>query len=204
MMSMNSAFVVFFATPDEQLKWLRGLLADEDIWCVVKTLPPQRSIGLTNNMTFLASLNLTKGDDRGGLQLFLGRRSIVPLPIWRTLENGDRDIDNARSQAIQFDPATIIGDHILLSGQMAIMREIYYQEAGIDSKPLKTWFRQVARSLRKLNAAGTVIIRDPERGEEKVYPDIVATSGAIQWQRSGHLLKQFVRGAYEFYVPLSK
>jgi hypothetical protein len=197
---MSKTSLEFFATPEEQRHWLRGLLSDERIWCVVGKSPPNRTIEQVTGTRFLNELHLTKPGEIGGLQLFFGPGDLVSSPIWRTSERGDRDIDFARSKAVLFDPSFVVRKQILLEGTMAIMRRVYYEEAGIDPKPLQRWFRQIANSFTKLKTAGTVVLRDPADGTEKAYPDIIATPGAVEWQRTGHLLKQFVNGAYEFEV----
>ena len=199
---MSKAHVEFFATPEEQLDWLRELLSGDRVWCVVRTLPPNWGIELVASARLLRQLSLTKSDATGGTQVFLGRKDLVPVPIWRTEDNGGRDIDFIRSQAIQYSPSVVVREHILLQGQMAIMRRSYYNDAGVDPKPLHQWFRQLANSFSELKTAGTVVLRDPAHGTEKAYPDIIATAQAAEWQRTGHLLKQFVDGAYEFIVRL--
>jgi hypothetical protein len=160
---MSKTRLEFLAMPDEQLRWIKELLANDGIWCVVRRLPPNWQIEQVEDAGFLSNLQLKIPDEIGRLQLFFGRSDLVPTPIWRTAENGDRDIDFIRSRAIQFSPSVVVREHVLLEGQMAIMRLGYYEEAGIDPKPLRLWFRDVAKSFVKLKAAGTVIIRDTER-----------------------------------------
>jgi len=188
----------FFATPDEQRLWLRNLLADKSIWCVLRVFPPNWKIEVVTDTEFLEELQLKKDGDIGGFDLYLGRSDLISAPVWRSTGDGRRDIDLTRSQAIAYDPSMVADGDILLEGQMAIMRGTHYEEAGIDPKPLRKWFGEMTKSFGELSAGGVVVCRDPNSGKEKEYPDIIATQGAVQWQRSGRLLKQFVRGAYEF------
>lgn len=194
----------FFATPDEQLGWLEGFLADNDIWCVLRILPPMWRIEQVHDKGFLTTLPLRKADGIGGLQLFFGRRDLVPAPMWRTPENGDRDIDFIRSQAIQYSPSIVVGEHVLLEGQMGIMRRSHYEKSGIDPNPVNAWFNEVASSFARLGTGIPVTLRDTKSGQERVYKDIIVSFGALEWQRSGHLLKQFLNGAYEFHVVPSE
>jgi len=201
--AVSKALLEFFAMPDEQLRWLGELLAENGIWCVVRKLPPNWGIKHVTGAQFLTELQLTKPDETAGLQLFFGPSDFVPTPIWRIAENGDRDIDFIRSQAIQYCPSMVVREHVLLEGHMAIMRQGYYDEVGIAPKPVQEWFRHVAKSFVRLRTEGTVVLQDPKLGKQKEYPDIVATPGALEWQRCGHLLKQFVNGAYEFHVRVN-
>jgi hypothetical protein len=197
---MSNTQVQFLSTPEEQIKWLTQYLANDGIWWVLRRFPPNWGISAVTGTELLNELQFTKVDDIGGLQLFIGRCDLVPSPVWRTTDVGERDIDFVRSRAIQYDPSLLVDEHILLEGQMAIMRRNYYQEVGIDPNPLRAWFREVATRFRKLHAGCTVVLRDLERGTESKYPNIVATRGAVEWRLSGHLLKQFAKGAYEFDV----
>ena len=187
--------------PDEQLSWLQALLSENDIWCVLRKLPPNFGIEQVSGTEFLTDLQLVNADETGGLQLFFGRSDFTPRPIWRTTENGDRDIDFIRSKAIQYCPSIVVGKCVLLEGQLGIMRHGYYEEAGIDPIPVQTWFKEIALSFARLGAVTPLVLRDMENGQERIYADIIATSGALEWQRSGHLLKQFLKGAYEFHIP---
>lgn len=196
---MSKSECPFFSTPNEQIGWLRALLANDKFWCVLRVFPPQWKIEHVNGTKFLEGLQLTKEDDIGGLQLYIGRTDLVPVPIWDG-PSGDRDIDVTRSQAIQFAPSMVADGQILLEGQLAIMRGIHYEKAGIDPKPLRKWFREVTKSFRQLGAGGSIVSRDLRSGEEVDYPFAIATRGAVEWQRSGHRLKQSAKGGYEFEV----
>ena len=184
--------------PNEQVRWIERLLTDEHVWCVVDQFPPNRTIELVTGREFLYEIRFSKPDERGGMQLFFGRRDVAPSPIWRTTEAGIRKLSLIASQAIQYVPSMIIGEQILLEGQMAIVRPVQYEEVGIDPKPIQKWFRQVTKSFIDLTMPGGVVLRDPETGATRNYPDIRASSGAAEWWRAGHLLKQFPKGAYEF------
>jgi hypothetical protein len=92
----------------------------------------------------------------------------------------------------------VVRQNVLLAGQMAIMREQYYEEAKIDFTSMQRWFRDIGESFERLIAQDKVFVRDEVNGLEKECMEFVATRGAVEWQRSGRALRQFLNGAYTF------
>jgi hypothetical protein len=197
---MAVTHLLFFAKPDEQREWLKGLLSNEQLWCVIRQAPPTRRIEYVSGTRFLDEQDFRCRLGVGGADLFLGNRDLVPNPVWRVTGGGHQEIDAINTQSIQYVPSRL-ADHILLLGQIAIMSEPYYREAGIDPSGVQAWFRDVAKSFRKQKyPRSRVVLAWTENGvrKERKQPGIIVTPGAVEWRRSGGRLKQFVEGAYEF------
>jgi hypothetical protein len=201
---MGRTQLEFFALPHEQLQWLREFLADDNIWCVLWLPPPNHSIHEVAGTQFLAELELTAGDERGGPMLFFGRKDLVSAPQWTTDANGERELDFTRSRAILFEPSRVVADNVLLTGRMSIMRPSQYKEAGIDPKPIQRWMRQVVQSFVRLQPTGVRVLTVDAETSRTGDSGFVATPSAIEWQKSGHLLKQFLRGAGEYRVSVPR
>ena len=195
--------VDFFAMPDEQRDWLQQLFKSDALWCVLRQSPPNTRVEEITEAALFANPSLDWSSGVGETQLHVGCREIVAEPVWSAIRTGLKDIDFIQSQAIQVVLSRQVDDRILLEGQIGIMHEASYRDAGIDPAPLQKWFRSVANSLKRLRANVAVVLRDPASKQERRYPGIVATAGAVQWRRSGRVLKQFVDGAYEFDIQAS-
>jgi hypothetical protein len=144
-----------------------------------------------------------RGASRYDLNLFIGHRDLTPEPVWRTTGRGDQDIDFIKSQAVQYTASVLANDTILLDGQLAIMRAIYYEEAGINPKPLQKWFRRLAKLFRALQTPDAHLICRAASGQIRACDNIMLTPGAADWRRSGGLLKQFPDGPVEFDVEFT-
>jgi hypothetical protein len=199
---MSRTRLQFYATPDEQGRWLREVLTDEDVWCVLRPwdAPP---VVCPTQARF--ELELKFDIDQGArYSLMLGHRELVAEPIWRVDGAGKRDIDFARSQAIQYCPSVIARGNVLLEGQLAIMNKVYYDDLGLAWEPLQKWFHRVARSLKRLRASGCVLIHHTTRGTSRHLRRVLVTPGALKWRRAGNQLKQLVDGAVEFDIQSSQ
>jgi hypothetical protein len=195
--------IEFYALPDEQCKWLNSVLDDSQVWCVLSRSPPDNPHDeLVSKSTAANALDFFKNEDIGGITLFIGLRSIVPAPVWRESANGVRDLDFIESRAIKYEPSRVFCERILLEGQFAIMRDIYYLERNIDSKPLYAWFLALVNSLKHLRAKGVTVVQSTTAGSTKEWPQIVVTDGAERWWRGGSALKQFPHGEVEFNLKL--
>lgn len=195
---MATTSLEFLALPSEQVSWLAELLDSRDVWCVRRWMPPNRKIERIQGSDSIHIHSFSTKDDTGGFELYFGNKEFADSPIWQTGGHGSIDIDFVRSQAIQYCPSMLVQDSVLLAGQMAIMRRSYYAEAGIDPKPLYNWFIEVVRSFRLLAAKSELFLCDPRTGALAECPGLVATAGAMDFLRTGHSLKQYLRGAYEF------
>lgn len=196
---MSKTHLEFYSTPDEQREWLQKQVSDLAVWVVLWTpgrdccyYPPGNL-----NVTSL-KFNATNADE---IMLFLGCKELAEKPGWRESPHGN-EIDFKKSRTIQFIPSLVVGE-ILLEGRLAIMRELEYEQDGIDPKPLFRWYRQVVKSLASIKAPEAVITQQTSLGDLKEFPSVVVSLGAIKWRCKGRRLKQFPGSAVEFDVKVT-
>lgn len=194
---MSTSRFEFFATAEDQKEWLIELMRDGIVWCVVRETQPTPRVELQDSSDFVRSFSFVHSA-RGMTQFFLGLREFCESPVWEKSAASSPQINFTRSQAICFDPSLTAGDSILLQGQAAIMREVYYREAGIDPRPVREWYRSVVKKFKASKAPNATVIQHTTLGTTKEWGSILATSGAAAWWKSGRKLKQFVNGPVEF------
>ncbi|MBX9790669.1 MAG: hypothetical protein K2Y37_17265 [Pirellulales bacterium] len=192
---MSKKLLCFFAHPSEQVRWLKERLNDPEIWCVGKMGVPTSEY-FTVDSDSVDSLQFT-GIHGTELMLFLGHANLQTDVVWRSTARHILEIDFVRSQAIQCLPSLIVDASILTEGQLAIMDASYYEEVGIDPRPLQRWFRDVVRSFRALRAP-RMALGKVDHAAIKRWPSVVVSPGAVDWRKSGRKLKQFPKGAAEF------
>jgi hypothetical protein len=193
--------VEFFALPDEQSEWLRQHLPDNTIWCALWHPGKDQPLYPASFET-VVKLGF-RGAHRDDIMLFIGRRDIG-APVWRTTASSKREIDFIRSRAIQYAPSLVVGERILTSGQLAIMRSAYYHDAGVDDASLKKWFAQMTGSLRRLASSGATVVCHTRTGERVAYPNYLVSPGAVEWKKAGRLLKSSPEGPVQFDLEFAK
>lgn len=190
---------IFFAMPEEQRTWLKGLLQGDDrIWCV------EQRPGVSYSPVSLDSieaLDLNAGREND-LKLYLGRTDLS-RPVWKVLTAGKTDLDPVASQAIGMFPSLLTRTGVLLLGQIGVASDAWFQDLGIDPAPLNKWFRAVSRSLVAALREPRAVVLCHLPGEAPVQTrGAFASPGAVDHGRSGGLLKQFVDAPLQFAVQV--
>lgn len=191
----------FFATPAEQKNWLAQFLGDTDVWCVLWTaVDGPRYVELDVQMVDELSFSAESEDE---MTFFLGRKSLVASPIWNTVGAGRRELDFLKSSAVQYVPALVVHEKILLEGRMAILPSSAYEDAGVDPKPIAAWFKKVRDSFASmLREPRATLVQSTTSGAMKSWNQVLVSPGAVAAKTSGKLLKQFPEGEVEFDVRL--
>jgi hypothetical protein len=186
--------IAFFAGPEEQRRWLYDTLGDTT-WCVAEHTRDQRVTGVDRSQVD----ELTFERDPLSLQLFLGRRDLCDAPVWRETADGRPTVDFVRSRAVQYVPATIAQD-VMIEGRLAIMRDRYYADLGLEFLPFKSWFTSLVTSLeRAIHTPGVRVLSRLESEPWAVTPrKILVSPMAIEWRKAGHKLKQAAESRVEF------
>lgn len=193
--------VSFYASADEQRRWISDLILPPDVWCWLWTWST-RSFREFHPNDIINSVPFVKRE-RESVSLYLGNVAHTKSPVWRYHPGGWQDIDFAASQAIQFNPSMTWNNEVLLEGHIGVLARHWYTDAGIDATPLHAWFKEVAASFRKLRDRQAVLIHHTTLGATKRLRSVVLTPGAVQWRNEGGRLKQFPNGPVEFEVEIT-
>src|SRR5262245_11309799 len=137
---MSATSLEFYALPAEQKCWLQGVLRDQNVWCYARRWP---AIYWSVEADSLPLEGEFVGKDWSDLIFFLGRRNFSS-PVWENTPAVNQ-INFGRSLAVQYSPSLIANADTLLEGQMAILRAVSYDEAGIDASGLQRWYKQLAK-----------------------------------------------------------
>ena len=137
--------------------------------------------------------------------IFLGNETLMPKPVFEFTPKGGRRLNLVQSKAIQFVPSALVERRVLLEGRMAIMRKSDYQLDAIPWEPIVEWFRSVSQSFKDtIGHKGAILIQNTTLGTVKEWHQVMVSQDAVNWRRTGGLLKQFPRGEVEFDVKLSR
>lgn len=191
---MNSRTLDLFATPKEQYYWLLNTLTHKDVWCLIER--PRN-----NYQALVAPHNITMdmlGNEFSRARIFIGRTDYIGRPVWRP-DTLPRELDVAASLAILFEPATPSKNE-LLSGRLTILHGRQYEARNINDKRLLTWYRKLARSLKKtLGKRETkLLVVEPGKPKTPVLGNHIVSVGAEVISMAGMALKQFQESEVTF------
>ncbi|MBM3240375.1 hypothetical protein FJZ31_29180 [Candidatus Poribacteria bacterium] len=192
---MNTTIYQFYATIDEQKKWLVQILSAKDIWCLLwKPSDGYRyfPIGITE----LEKISF-EAEHEDDLMLFLGCHGLTIEPVWLETPRGVR-LDFIRSQALQLVPSLVAENTILLDGRLSVMRRGEYERAGVNPTKLFQWYRKIRQSFVALMSSNHILVQKTNDGKIKRWTDVGISPGAVLWYHEGHSLKQFPQSPVEF------
>jgi hypothetical protein len=187
----------FYALPEEQVAWLTGVLAIEDVWCVaVRRNRPKGDVTIIVRGQDLAGVSF-EVDNPSHLMFYLGLCSLGDPSL---VESHHRSMQEfTKTLSVRLEASTIVQGRILLEGQLAIGQRWAYEKAGLDSEPLGRWFRRLRRSLAKVMSKDWVVGGFREDGSVYKWSAAI-TPGAVAWRQEGKLLKQTSRSTVEHEV----
>lgn len=192
---MAARSVEIFATPEEQLSWLREVGSEPDIWCILE----RRRV---NRIQFVPLVELTLdalGNEFSRARAFLGRHQLSD-PVWRQTAAGE-ELDLLRSYAVLFEPS-IISKEAMLAGRLAVMGRGDYEEAGIECEAVNRWYKQLTKSLQRALAVQGVqlFVVSPAAPRARFRGSFVISPGAVALAQGGTHLKQFRQSTVGFEV----
>ena len=192
MTSRNS--LELFATPDEQVEWLRATMDDAANWIVVEQLHNRkvfqiRSSEISTELMFKTSF---------AMRFFLGRSDISD-PKWRQGAKG-LELNFTESLAILFEPSAMRAG-ALVAGRLSIMKRKDYLDVGLDPKPLEKWYRELVSRL-SLNAApnARLMVREPNGSRAPAVGKSILTKDVVLLAAEGMPLRQFAESTLTFEV----
>jgi hypothetical protein len=192
---MNATIYPFYATIDEQKKWLVQLLSAKDVWCLLWT-PSDGARYFPIGITELKKISF-EAEHEDDLMLFLGCRGLTIEPVWLETPRGVR-LDFIRSQALQLVPSLVVENTILLEGRLSVMRRGEYERVGVNPTKLIKWYRKIRKSLVSLMSSNHILVQKTSDGKIKLWTDVGISPGAVLWYHEGHSLKQFPQSPVEF------
>ncbi len=192
MTSRNS--LDLFATPDEQVEWLRATMNHAANWIIVDQLHNGkvfqiRPAEISTELMFKTSL---------AMRFFLGRSDISD-PKWRQGVKG-RELSFTESLAVLFEPSEMRAG-ALVAGRLSIMKRKDYLDVGLDPRPLEKWYRELLSRLRVNAAPNTrLMIREPNGSRSPVVGKSIVTKGVVSLAAKGLPLRQFAESSLTFEV----
>lgn len=190
----------FYALPDEQRLWLWNLISEENLLCAFYRMSSGKiERGSITDRGILAHVDFCV-TEISNIQFFVGKPEFLGQAYSQDRFLQEVEDNFTRLQAIRITASRIVADRILLDGQIAIMRPIYYVEASIDPKPVQKWYQQVKRSFKAIMTKDFIVTQRTTLGTVKEWKEIGITPGGVEWRLSGKLLKQFPKGPVEFDV----
>ncbi|MFZ5867186.1 MAG: hypothetical protein ACOYXY_14975 [Thermodesulfobacteriota bacterium] len=192
----------FFAMPEEQRGWFEPLVSETDVWFVVHW--PEGGVRLGSPSDFDPLFLQFRVTGRRKVMLIdIGNRNLCPAPVWeRSVQGEIIDLDSVGSQTIRYLPSVIHDNTSLTLGDVGIASKGWFQDRGIDHKPLAAWYRKIVKSIKKMRLPGiTLMFRGFEEGPgAHEYKDIMVTPGAARWSFHGGSLKQWADEDFEFVI----
>jgi hypothetical protein len=192
---MASRSLSFFATPEEQRAWIARVLQRVGVWCLVDSAGSRSLLSLKRDDVD----RLLLSGREYGVRLFLGHQDLAAPQIRQ--EPHGLAILMAESLAIQLIPC-MRSDTVLTEGPLAVLPQINYVEKNLDSHGLLSWFRELARDLRRALQPVQVTVRTAREGSPPamVKGRHTVSPAALALHKSGVKFKQFANSRIELLV----
>jgi hypothetical protein len=185
--------IEFLALPEEQLPWLKNILAQEGTWCWIRLRGPGSRI-----VTDPGAFDDVDFQTEDLMELDFGRYA-VQEPVFKETGYGI-DLDFPRSLVAQFIPSLILERRKLFVGQIGISSKSWYDFYGVDSDPIFAWYRELSRSWKKLFRDDSMVVVHLDTGQVSPSRWVHLSSGAIDWWKRGNELKNSTNLTFKYDV----